>query len=133
MAVDLTKLALHTGYPAFKNNREYTGTLTISGSTDDGANTRTFDIELDQEPDLLDITFNGNSDSGDSRPDDAEFKSGVIWVPSSGSGNPQPWYLSYSVNGTTLTITASYLAQFIGAETLTSTPFTYRVADYSVF
>ena len=133
MAVNLTKLALHTGYPAFKNNKVYTGTLTITGNTNDGANTRTFNIALDTQPDLLDVTFRGNSSGGDNRPTAAEFKSGYVWVPSSGFGSPQPWYISYSVGTNSVTVTATYLAQFIGAETVTDTNFTYRIVDYSVF
>lgn len=135
MAVDLTKLVFHSNYPAFKNNREYTGTLSITGSTSGGTNTRTFDIALDTEPDLLDVIFNGNSNSPDARPDDAWFKNGEIWVPTNnaGGGNPSRWRLTYEVEGTTLTVTATYIQQFVTGETLTSTDFSYKIVDYSVF
>lgn len=138
MAVDLTKIAFHSGYPAFKNNRVYTGTLTISGSSSPGTNTRTFNVALDEEPDLLDVLFNGPTNlitGEDPRPSNGWFRDGRVWVPTNnaGGGSPSPWVISYSISGTTLTILATYVQQFTPGETLTSTNFSYRIVDYSVF
>ncbi len=132
---DLTKLIFASNYPAFKNKTVYEGTCTISGSTSGGLNTKTFTVTLAEEPDILDVRFNGNAAVSDPRPDDAWFKSGSISVATNnaGGGNPSSWLLSYSVSGTTVTITASYVQTFTTAETLTSTDFTYKIIDYSVF
>lgn len=138
MSVDLTKLAFHSGYPAFKNNREYTGTLTISGTTSGGANVQSFTVPLDQEPDLLDVQFNGPTDtvfSQDPRPSDGWFKNGSIWVRTNnaGGGDPSRFQISAEVSGRTLTIKATCLNTFTTSENLTSTDFSYKIVDYSVF
>ena len=129
---DITKLAFHSAYPAFKNNTIYTGTKTISGTTSGGLNTKTFIVTLDQEPDLLDIIFTGPSDG--TRPTGAWFKKGAVNVATNnaGGGNPSTWVINSSLNGTTLIITATYVQQFTTSESLTSTDFSYRVVDYSV-
>lgn len=138
MSTDLTKLALHTAYDAFKNNAIYTGTLTISGSTVEGTNVQTFTVTLTQTPDMTDIVFNGPTDtvfSNDPRPSDGWFKRGAVWIPTNdaGGGNPSRWVLSSSISGTTVTITATYVQQFTTGETLTATNFSYRIIDFSVF
>lgn len=135
MAIDLTKIAFHSGYPAFKNNQVYTGSFSITGSTTGGANVRTFDVTLDNVPDLLDVSFRGNSAASDPRPDAAWFHNGYIWVPTDNSqgGNPSNWYMSYAISGNTVTITASYLWTVSAGESLTTTPFDYKIVDYSVF
>ncbi len=135
MSVDLTKLSLHSNYNAFKNTTEYTGTLTISGSTTGGVNTRSFDVTLFTDPDMLDISFNGNSAGTDQRPDDGWFKKGSIWVPTdnAGGGNPSMWTITTSLTGNVLTISAVYIQEFSTVEALTSTDFSYRIVDYSVF
>ena len=131
---DLTKIVFHSQYPAFKNNRIYTGTLTISGSTNAGSNTRTFTVTLDKAPDLIDVVFNGPTDTvynSDPRPSTAWFKVGAVWTPTSGFGTPAPWTINYRINGLTVVITANYVQQFTGSETITSTDFNYRIVDYS--
>ena len=138
MTVDLTKLQLHTSYNAFKNNTISTGTLTIDGSTVEGTNTRTFIVTLDQAPDMTDIVFNGLTDiiSGDDpRPSDGWFKRGAVYAPTddAGGGNPAQWIINSSITGAVVTITALYSKQFTTAEVMTSTDFSYRIIDYSVF
>lgn len=135
MAVDLTKLVFHSGYPAFINTRIYTGTLTISGTTSPGLNIKTFTVTLDQAPDYLDVVFNGPTDAvygSDPRPDGGWFKQGAVWVrtDNAAGADPNPWYITYSISGVTLTITASYVHQISLGETLTSTNFYYRAVDY---
>lgn len=139
MNPDLTKLILDTTFGSFKQNSPIvTGSSTISGSTVAGVNTRTFTVILARTPDLLDVVFNGPTDlvfSQDPRPSSGWFKKGSVWVPTNnaGGGNPSPWQLYTSVVGSVLTITAVYVQQFTAAETLTSTTFSYRIIDYSVF
>ena len=138
MSADLTKLILHSDYPAFKNNSIWTGTLTISGSTSGGTNVRTFTINLSRTPDMADIVFNGPTDlvfGSDPRPSAGWFKRGIVWVPTNnaGGGNPSAWVITSSVAGTVVTVTATYTQQFTTGETLTSTNFSYRIIDYSVF
>lgn len=134
MSVDLTKFVLHSAYPGFKNNREYSGTGTISGTQSAGVNTRTINIELDEEPDLLDVSFYGHSASAVSpRPSNAWFKSGAIGVNSSYNGGYETtWFMSWRmVSPTTLQIVAQYIAQYSGSYSLTSTNFDYKIIDYS--
>lgn len=128
MTVDLTKLVMHSDYSLFKNNTIYTGTKTISGTTTAGTNTKTFDVTLSTAPDLLDIIFSGDGGT-------TWFKQGSVSVPTdnAGGGNPSSWRLTSSINGTTLTLRATYVQQFVTAEVLTATNFSYRVMDYSVF
>lgn len=135
---DLTKLNLHSDYPAFINNNIWTGTLTISGSTSGGTNVRTFTIDLGLTPDLTDIVFNGPTDSvfgSDPRPADGWFKRGKVWVRTNnaGGGDPSMWTINSSINGTVVTVTAIMVQTFSTSETLTSTNFSYRIIDYSVF
>lgn len=135
MAVDLTKLVSHSDYPAFKNNTIYTGTLTISGSTAGGTNTKTFTVTLTQAPDMTDILFNGPTGGSDPRPAGGWFRRGYVWVPTNdaGGGNPSNWLITSSIAGSVVTITAMYVQTFSTVETLTSTNFSYRIIDYSVF
>lgn len=138
--VNLAKLVFHSAYPAFKNNSITTGTGTISGTTAAGTNTKTFTVTLDTEPDLLDVVFNGPSDtffSVDPRPSDGWFRQGQVWV----RGDSAPtyvnygtnWAMTYEVSGSTVTIKAIYTQTFTNALTLTATDFSYRIIDYSVF
>lgn len=144
MTVDLTKLVFYSGAPAFKqNNVVQTGTFTISGSTVAGTNTQTFTASLLSVPDMVDIVFNGPTDTvggQDPRPVNGWFKQGAVWVPTNnaGGGNPAKWEIysslsSTGLSGATLTVTAVYVQQFTTIETMTSTNFFYRVIDYSVF
>lgn len=135
MSNDPTKLILFSEHPAFKNNNIYTGTLTISGSTAAGTNTKTFTIPLDVTPDLLDIVFNGPTGGSDPRPSGGWFKQGRVWVASNnaGGGNPTSWLITSKISGSDVIVTATYIQTFVTAETLTSTNFSYRIVDYSVF
>lgn len=125
-----TGLILFSKYPAFINNSVLIGKLTISGTTSAGTNTQTFNVDLGFSPDIIDIMFNGNS--GSSRPDAAWFRQGTIDVGFTGPGN-SVWYLSGKVSGSTLVVTATYVQTFVGTETLTTTDFSYRVSDYTIF
>lgn len=141
MQPDLSQVILHSNYPAFKNNTDYDGFFTISGVTAGGLNQQSTVINLDTAPDLIDITFNGPTDtvfSSDPRPGDAWFKQGAVWVrgdnPGAGYTNyPTPWVVYSSITGTQLTITVQYVQQFTAALTLTSTLAYYKLVDYSVF
>lgn len=141
MAVDLTKLLLHTGYNAFKNNAIYTGSFNISGTAGNGTTTKTTTVALTQQPDLLDILFNGAADtffSVDLRPADGWFKRGSVWVRGDNAGDGfvnygTPWVITSSLSGLTLTISATYVQTFFSSLTLTTTPVYYRIVDYSVF
>lgn len=138
---DLTKLQYHTGYNTFKNNAVYTGNTSISGSTSGGTNTRTFDVTLARRPDIMDVIFNGATDtvfSSDPRPTAGWFKRGAVWVRGDNAGAgytnyPTPWLVYTSLNGLVLTITMLYSQTFTPALTLTPTPLSYKIVDYSVF
>lgn len=136
MSVDLTKLILDTPYSAFKNNNPVSpGILTINGSTVAGVNTRTFTVNLVSIPDMVDIVFNGPTGGIDPRPAGGWFKRGAVWVPTNnvGGGSPSLWNIYSNIVGSVLTVTGVYIQQFTIAEALTSTDFSYRVMDYSVF
>lgn len=142
MAVDLTKLAIHSAYPAFKNNNVYTGSFTISGSATSGVNTQSTTIALPSAPDLIDIMFQGDSDTAfegvygdtDPRPDGGWFKKGAIWVNgNAGFDFPTAWIINYRISGNNVIVSATYTQTFTGTTTLTSETVNYRIVDYSVF
>ena len=130
--IDLSLLILETSYDAFKNNNVYTGTLTFSGTTSAGTNLKTFTVNLDESPDIVDIIFNGPAETGGLRPNDGWFSQGVIEVPSTGP-SPALFQMYASVTGSTLTITGAYVQATVATYTLTSTNFSYRLVDYSIF
>lgn len=133
--IDLSLLILETNYDAFKNDNVYTGSFTISGVTAPGTNVQTFNATLNEAPDMVDVVFNGASGGLNPRPADGWFTQGSITVPTdnAGGGNPSYWQLYGSISGVTLTITAVYVQQFLTPEALTSTDFSYRLVDYSIF
>ncbi len=142
MTVDLTKLILHSGYAAFKNNQTYTGSVTISGSTAAGLNTQTFTIPLINETDIVDIIFNGQNDYdgsyGDPRPSSGWFKEGAVYVRGDNAGAgyvnySTRWVINSRISGTNIIITALWTQTFTDALTLASTSFSYKLVDYSVF
>ena len=141
MTVDLTKLSIDTTYNAFKNNAGYSGTFNITGSTAAGANIQTFTATLSSIPDMTDVVFNGPTAFGtgsDPRPAGGWFKQGQVWVRGDNAGAgytnyPTNWEMFSYINGTTLTILAVYAQSFTPSLTLTSTSFSYRLVDYSVF
>lgn len=138
---DLTKLQYHTGYNTFKNNAVYTGSTSISGSTSGGTNVRTFNVTLARRPDIMDVIFNGATDTvfgSDPRPAGGWFKKGAVWVRGDNGGAgyvnyPTPWLVYTSLNGLVLTITMLYSQTFTPALTLTPTTLSYKIVDYSVF
>jgi len=138
---DLTKLQYHTGYNTFKNNAVYTGTYSITGSTSGGTNIRQLDITLARRPDIMDVIFNGATDTvfgTDPRPATGWFKKGAVWVRGDNAGAgytnyPTPWEVYTSLNGLTLTVTLLYSQQFTPALTLTPETLRYKIVDYSVF
>lgn len=137
--IDLTKLVLHSNYPAFKNNKQYTGTLTISGTHGAGVTTKVWNITLDKPVDLLDVSFTGRAYPNPpytTRPSTAYFKRGFIGVmsnyPFSGGSYDTNWEISWALTTpTNLQIKATYLAQYVGTWSLTPTNFNYRIIDYS--
>lgn len=139
---DITKLQYHTGYNTFKNNAVYTGSYSISGSTVPGTNTRTFDITLARQPDIMDVIFNGQTDTSgfglDPRPSAGWYKKGAVWLLGNNPGAgyidyPTPWVVYTSLTGLVLTVTLLYVQQFTPALTLTPTSLSYKIVDYSVF
>jgi len=136
--LDITKLLFSSNNNAFKNNNVYTGSFVISGTTAAGTNTKTFTTTLLETPDMLDIIFNGPTDTvygSDPRPAGGWFRQGSIWVLTDnvGGGSPGPWRLQAAISGATLTITAQLVQGFTAAETLTATTFSYRIVDYSIY
>lgn len=138
MAVDLTKVVEDSRYRSFINSDQWTGTLTISGSTSGGTNTKTWDVDLGTTPDFMHIEFNGPTafnGATDPRPSSGWFSKGQVWVRGdngSYTNYPTKWVITTRLNGSTLTITAVWVQQFTGTLTLTSTDFSYKVIDYSV-
>src|SRR3990167_5412148 len=146
MTTDLTRLIMNSNYGSFKNNNIYTGSFTISGTVTAGTTIKTFNVSLGTTPDLADISFNGPSDTHwegtfgevDPRPDSGWFKQGAIWVrgddsPSGYDDYTTNWRIYSSISGTTLTISAVWVQQFVASLALTSTTGYYRLVDYSVF
>lgn len=125
---DLTKLVLHTAYPAFMNNNVYEGTFTISGDIDEGTNTFTHTVQLDATPDLVDIMFEGAA-GGISRPAGAYFKEGFFDV--EGASITWTGFISSKIDGDTVVITVVVPNQTATPDTVAGTDLNYRIVDYS--
>lgn len=143
---DLTKLILHSSYPAFKNKREYVGSFVLSGTVVGGVNVRTHVVTLDSPlTDITDVTFAGRAQVGmdggfgltdysfDPRPSGYWFRDGVVWVRGDGTGftnYPMPFTINYAIAGNQLTITAICVQQFGTPLTLTAESVSYKIVDY---
>lgn len=139
---DLTKLIMHSSYPGFHQNNVYTGSLSISSAVVSGSGIvfRTLGtVTLDENPDILEILFNGTSpgdDYNDPRPNDGWFKSfngAVLQLGTSSFGATEIiWGLFASVTGNQVTITAvgekQYTENFTPSGAVTVR---YRMIDYS--
>jgi hypothetical protein len=137
---DLSKLVSHSGYPAFKNDKEYTGSFNISGSATAGTNTRTSTVNLDQAPDLCDVILNGRAVPfvGVARNSNGWFKlnnNNTIAVNSNGflTNFDTFWVITYRISGSSVIFTATYTQTFDGTQNLAATPVNYKIIDYSVF
>jgi hypothetical protein len=130
MTVDLTKLILHSSYPAYINDAGYSSFFTISGSTTAGTNTRTANVFLNEAPDLIDFMYNKDGDAN-------WKKQGTVTVLGTDSplyiDYPTLWTITTKVNGSTLTITATFSQQFTATLALDSTAINYKLVDYSIF
>lgn len=139
--IDLTKVLLDSGYPAFKNNTIYTGSFTISGTCPPGYSQSTYAVALSEQPDMWASLFNGPTDDlfgNDPRPASGWFRNGYIWVHGSNPGDGYPDYtIPYNIGaqvfGSSIVIVASTVNQTATTFTLVSTNFSYRIIDYSVF
>lgn len=137
----LSRLILLSQKGAFKNNKIYTGSFNITGTTGGGHNTRSFTVPLEKVPDLVSAIFNGPTDTAfgsDPRPGDAWFKKGYIWTLGTDAGAgyvdyPVPWSVEITISGQNAIIKLTYIQQFVANLSLNSTPFYYRILDYSVF
>lgn len=138
---DLTKLILHSTYPAFHQNNIYTGSVTIPATAIAGGGliSYSFNVSLDETPDLTEILFNGNN-TGPlgtlDRPANGWFKPGMSRIVQGGTQSATPdqfeWDLATTITGNVLTITFLYPKQYIATFTPTAAQTVYyRVIDYS--
>lgn len=138
---DRSKMQYYTEDNTYKNNAVYTGAVTISGTSTAGTNLKTFNVTLARQPDILDVMFNGATDTvfgSDPRPSNGWFKKGAVWalgtdVPAGYTNYPCPYEIYTSLSGLTLTINAIFSQQFIATLSITPTPINYKIVDYSVF
>ncbi len=138
---DLSKLVLLSEKGAFKNNNVYEGSFNITGLAVAGLNQVVFTVPLARVPDLVSALLNGPTDTvygSDPRPGNAWFKKGAIWVLGNDAGAgytnyPTPWIPEVTISGANAIIKLTYVQQFVANLSLTSTPFSYRILDYSVF
>lgn len=144
--LDRSKMQYYTEDNTYKNNAVYTGSFTISGTSVAGTTTKSFGITLARRPDIMDVMFQGASDThwegtygdNDPRPDAGWFKKGAVWVRGDDAGAgytdyPCPFVLYTALSGLTLTVTAIFSQQFIATLSLTPTVVNYKIVDYSVF
>ena len=129
-SLDYSKFTAHSDCPGFHNKRIYTGTFTISGSISGGINTRTFVIQLDEEPSFLDVLFTGGIDDPYGDPVPANSWRRLSGVHVNSSSGAQYFDITYYVSGSTLVFVATNLWQSAGTPTLTSTTINYRIVDY---
>lgn len=119
---------------AFKNNKLYTGSFTISGSIPPGAVTKTFTLALSSAPDLLQAVFNTTATSifyTSPYPSTSWWKQGIVTDDAGGLG--ARWQISWQLNGTTITFTATTVNTTSTTYTSSSPVVNYRLVDYSVF
>lgn len=137
---DLTKLILHSGYPAFKNNGIYTGSIVLpSTSLTTNIVEYEFPIFIQSGLDIVDVLFQGPNSSFFPRPSTAWFSpDGLNSVLQTGLQGGFPfnnyWYLGYRIESNALVITAmsSPLAAAFGTVTFSGTvTVNYRIIDYS--
>lgn len=133
MSVDLTKLVLYTGKPAFKNNDIATGSFVIGGSYSGGVNIRTFNVSLSVTPDVADISFSASSLATDAgaAPSNGWIESGYVNVPASGSTGTMPFVISPQLTGSTLTFNCYGVTTVDETGSLTNTTVSWRLVDYS--
>lgn len=137
MAIDLTKLILHTGYDAFKNNNVYTNSFVIGGSYN-GVTEKTFNFTLSSAPDIADVQFSAASmQYGPERPSppaNSFIDAGGVLVPASAPISADMLFLvATELTGTTLTFRCFGVTTTSGSGTLTDTTVSWRLVDYSVF
>lgn len=139
MENDLTKLVATSDNPCYKNNDVYVGSSNITGSTSAGVNRRSITVPLNEAPDLCDILFKGASQNAvGERPSTGWFLDSYVTVIGNDAGagyinEPTQWKLNSKIDGSNLVISAEYTQTFIATLALTSTPFSYRLVDYSAF
>jgi hypothetical protein len=133
--MDLTKLLLHSSYPAFKNNNVFTDSFNISGTITGGVNTRSVTLDLGFTPDIADIVIGEGGEYSKEIGDSFYGASRLISIPGTGTVTPgtidTPWAIGTRISGSSLVVTAYNIHQVDETVTLTSTPITIRVIDYS--
>lgn len=119
---------------SFKNNKLYTGSFQITGSIPPGATTNTFTKTLSQIPDMVAVVFNTTSTSSfytTPYPNTSWWKQGLVADDAGGLG--ARWSISWKINGTTVTFTATTVNTTTTTYTSASPTVNYRLIDYSVF
>lgn len=133
--VDLTKLVMHSAYPAFKNNNVFTDTFNISGTITGGVNLRSVTLNLPFTPDIADIVIGEGGEYSKEIGDSFYGASRIISIPGTGTITPgtinTPWAIGSRISGNSLIVTAYNIHQVDETVTLTSTPISVRVIDYS--
>lgn len=133
MAVDLSKLILYSQAPAFKNNVMISGSKAITGSLALGTNTRTYNITLPKDADIVDVIFKGPVLSSASRRSaNAWFKDDYIAVSITAGGPPLVARLSWKMTSArNLQLVATIQNPYNFTSSMISTTFYYRIVDYS--
>lgn len=129
MSVDLTKLVLYSGNPAFKNNDIYTGSKSMSGNENNAINFYTASATLPVTPDFTQILLSSDQNTW------TDYLIMDVQVDDSVTGNnyPTKLYISPSLSGSTVTFTGILAKQYVSTGTLHTSTFYYRIVDYSVF
>jgi len=131
MAVDLTKLILHTGYPSFHNDDVYTSSFAISGTMTPGINTRTHDVTVGDGFTIADAMFQGRSAGTDPRPTNAWFRHGAIWTFVAFDGLDYQWFVTYQITSSTnLRVTVYSNNPYTSNITADSATLSIRVYNY---
>lgn len=139
--VDQSKVLFSSNTPAFKNNNIYTGTGTISGTVSAGISIFTVTVPLGETPDMVQIMLNGPTDTvfgDDPRPGTGWFRDGYVWVRGDNHGAGydnylMPFKMNTYISGSSAIIEATLVSSISPVLTLTSTQYSYRIIDYSVF
>lgn len=144
---NLSKLALYTPIPGFKNNKKYSGSFTINAPLNGPITFQDHFIYLDQAPDLLQIEFQGPTNNTFSPPiyqrqpndwvdaGDYDFFTAESYDPYWGGFVPAPvdFLLLTEVFGNRVNVRSAMPKQYQQDVSYNPIVINYRITDYSVF
>lgn len=133
--LDYSKFVIHSDCPGFKNDYRTLIQMSVSGQTGPGVNNTTVRLPIPEEPDYVDLQFNGNVVNGVNVISSTAWKrKGTIAFKGNGGiyvDHPVEYRVFWYIEGTEIVINLVYEQQFSQVLTLTTGPFNVVFANYS--